>query len=114
MALVTAGVLGTHPAEVAVAAWEIVLEPDVESDHPANGLVFSIRVAGDIDEEDMEVTVPEEYLDSLPDNTPVKIEVGAIGFDDNATFSEAGGFCANEEGDGCEEEEEEESGWLGI
>ena len=112
MGLVTGGVLDTHPADVPVAAWEIVLEPDVESDHPNNGLKFSIRVAGDIDEEDMEITVPEEYLDSLEENTPVKVEVGAIGFDDNATFSEADGFCANEEGDGCEEEEEEEEGSI--
>ena len=39
---------------------------------------------------------------SLPDDTPVKIEVGAIGADDNATFTEEDGFCVNEV-EGCEE-----------
>jgi hypothetical protein len=47
------------------------------------------------------VTVPAEYLASLPDDTPVKIEVGAIGGEDNATFSEADGFCVNEV-EGCD------------
>jgi hypothetical protein len=41
------------------------------------------------------VTVPADYLGSLPANTPVKIEVGAIGANDNATFTEVGGFCVN-------------------
>jgi hypothetical protein len=27
---------------------------------------------------------------------PIKIEVGAIGIDDNATFTERNGLCANE------------------
>lgn len=35
---------------------------------------------------------------------PVKVEVGAIGLDDNATFSEEDGFCVNEV-EGCEEAE---------
>ena len=39
---------------------------------------------------------------SLPDDTPVKIEVGAIGEDDNATFSEEDGFCINED-EGCDD-----------
>ena len=64
--------------------------------------------------------VPQEYLESLPNNTPVKIEVGAIGGDfeidsgelqgragrplddDNATFTEEGEFCVNEVDPGCE------------
>ena len=46
--------------------------------------------------------MPAEYLASLPNNTPVKIEVGAIGVTDNATFTEADGFCVNEVGGGCE------------
>ena len=51
-------------------------------------------MAGDIATK--EVTVPADYLASLPVNTPVKIEVGAIGVDDNATFSEEDGFCIND------------------
>ncbi len=50
------------------------------------------------------MTVPADYLASLPDDTPAKIEVGAIGTTDNATFSEEGGFCINED-ERCEEEE---------
>ena len=97
--------LPMHPEDVEVAAWEIVFEPDVEDGDPIDptgSLVFSIRVAGDI--ETKEVTVPAEYLASLPDDTPAKMEVGAIGADDNATFTEVGGFCINEV-EGCDEEE---------
>lgn len=100
--LVLAGALPEHPADVPVAAWEIVLEPDVEDGDPTGSLEFSVRVPGDITMK--EVTVPADYLASLPDDTPVKIEVGAIGVDDNATFSEEDGFCVNED-EGCEEED---------
>ncbi len=100
--LVALGVLPAHPVDVEVVSWEVVLEPDVEDDDPSNGLKYSIRVPGDIDP--MEVTVPADYLESLPDDTPVKLEVGAIGADDNATFTEEDGFCVNED-EGCEEEE---------
>ena len=96
--LVAANVLPVHPESVPVAAWEIVLEPDVEDGDPTGNLVFSIRVSGGI--EPKQVTVPADYLDSLPANTPVKIEVGAIGVNDNATFTEVGGFCVN---GGCED-----------
>ena len=99
-ALVDAGVLPVHPEDVPIAAWEVVLEPDVEDGDPTGKLVYSIRVPGDIAAK--EVTVPAEYLASLPDDTPVKVEVGAIGVDDNATFSEEDGFCVNEV-EGCEE-----------
>ncbi len=92
--LVTAGVLPQHPMDVNVAAWEVVFEPDVEDGDPTGALEFSIRVAGDIATK--EVTVPADYLASLPDNTPAKIEVGAIGRTDNATFTEEVGFCINE------------------
>jgi hypothetical protein len=98
--LVTAGVLPEHPADVAVAAWEIVLEPDVDDGDPTGKLKYSLRVSGDIAPK--EVTVPADYLASLPDDTPVKIEVGAIGADDNATFTEADGFCVNED-QGCDD-----------
>jgi hypothetical protein len=98
-ALVAAGVLPEHPQNVAVAAWEVVLEPDVENGNPIGKLKFTTRVAGTIAPK--AVTVPAEYLAALPADTPVKIEVGAIGVGDNATFTEVGGFCVNEV-EGCE------------
>ena len=55
----------------------------------------------------MQVTVPDDYLSALPENTPVKVEVGAIGVDDNATFTEEDGFCVNEVDEGCEEDDDE-------
>jgi hypothetical protein len=96
------GTLPMHPENVTVDAWEVVLEPDVDDGDPLGALVFSIRVPGDIDPR--QVTVPAEYLASLPYDTPVKIEVGAIGGEDNATFTEEDGFCVNED-EGCEDEE---------
>jgi hypothetical protein len=92
--------LPVHPEDVSVAAWEIVLEPDVEDGDPTGALEFTIRVTGDVAVK--AVSVPAEYLAALPDDTPVKIEVGAIGIDDNATFSEEDGFCVNEV-EGCED-----------
>jgi hypothetical protein len=91
----------TDPAFVAVAAYEVVLEPDVDDGDPVGQLIYTVRVAGDI--APTEVTVPADYLGSLPDDTPVKVEVGAIGIDDNATFTEEDGFCVNEV-EGCEED----------
>jgi hypothetical protein len=102
LAALVPGTLPVHPELVPVAAWEIVMEPDVEDGDPAGSLKFSIRVPGDIAVK--AVTVPADYLASLDQDTPVKIEVGAIGLDDNATFTEADGFCVNEVA-GCEEEE---------
>ena len=102
--LVADGVLPTHPEDVVVDHWEVVMEPDVEDGDPTGANVFSIRVPGDT--MPLAVEVPSDYLDSLPANTPVKVEVGAIGGDDNATFSEEDGFCVNEEGDGCEDEDD--------
>jgi hypothetical protein len=96
--LVDADILPVHPENVPVAAWEIVLEPDVEDGDPTGNLVFSIRVGGGILPK--AVTVPADYLASLPADTPVKIEVGAIGVNDNATFTEVTGFCVNEV-EGC-------------
>lgn len=98
--LVTDGVLPTHPEDVEVVAWEAVFEPDVDDGDPTGNLKFTVRVpAGQTS-----VTVPEDYLDSLPDDTPAKIEVGALGAGDNATFTEEADFCINEY-EGCEEEE---------
>lgn len=92
--LVTEGILPAHPVDVAVVAWEIVFAPDVEDGDPTGALVYSVRVTGDIAVK--EVTVPADYLAALPDDTPAKIEVGAIGMDDNATFTEEGDICVNE------------------
>ena len=97
--LVADGVLPTHPEDVTVDSWEIVLEPDVDDGDPTGSLKYTVRVAGDISP--MQVTVPADYLASLPVDTPVKIEVGAIGGEDNATFSEEDGFCVNVN-EGCE------------
>jgi hypothetical protein len=104
--LVADGLLDEHPESVTVDAWEVVFEPDMpdpeegEQEDPLGKLKFSIRVAGDVAVK--EVSVPAEYLASLPDDTPVKVEVGAIGGDDNATFTEEDGFCVNED-EGCED-----------
>lgn len=98
--LVDTGILTTHPESVAVDAYEVVLEPEVEDGNPLGTMKFSIRLPGNIAVK--QVTVPTDYLASLPDDTPVKIEVGAIGGEDNATFTEADGFCVNED-EGCED-----------
>lgn len=118
------GILGEHPELVPVLAYEVVMEPDVEDNDPRAGLVFSVRVAANPGQQagdTYQLTVPQDYLDSLGDDTPVKIEVGAIGGEflivegevegdaDNATFTEVDGFCVNDvEEEGCEEEEEED------
>ena len=103
--LVTDGILPVHPEDVTVDAWEVVFEPDVEDGDPLGKLKFIIRVSGDLDDfAPLAVTVPEEYLDSLPDDTLVKIEVGAIGGEDNATFTEIFDVCVNED-EGCDEED---------
>ena len=96
--LVWEEVLPQHPEDVSVDAFEVVLEPDVDDGDPTGNLKFTIRVPGDV----TAVTVPADYLASLPDDTPVKIEVGAIGGEDNATFTEEDGFCVNEV-EGCED-----------
>ena len=98
--LVTDGVLPVHPEDVVVDAWEVVFEPDVEDGDPLGQLKFTIRVAGDIGM--TEVTVPAEYLNDLPDDTLAKIEVGAIGGEDNATFTEIFDICVNEV-EGCDD-----------
>ncbi len=97
--LVANGVINTHPENVAVSLWEVVFEPDTEDGDPVGAQKFSIRVAGDLSP--LQVTVPAEYINSLPADTPAKIEVGAIGHDDNATFTEIGDLCVNEI-EGCD------------
>ena len=93
--------LPTPPANVPVKSWEVVLVPDV--DGPLGALTYVVRLPGDTEE--LEVEVPDDYLESLPPNTPGKMEVGAIGMDDNATFTEAGDICLNEMGEGCDFDE---------
>ncbi len=91
------------PADVPIAAWEVVFEPEVDG---REGFTYVVRIPGDAEE--LEVEVPDDYLESLPPNTPAKIEVGAIGFDDNATFSEEGEICVNEtRKNGCGFEDED-------
>jgi hypothetical protein len=95
-ALVADGTLPIHPEDVVVREWEAVFEPDVEDGDPTGNLKFSIRVPAS----QLSVTVPAELLASLPPDTPAKVEVGAIGLEDNATFTEEGDFCVNESA-GC-------------
>ena len=101
--LVAAGLLPMHPEDVEVDQWEIVMETDVDDGDPLKGLKYTVRVAGTIPLP-AEISVPEEYLDSLPEGTPIKVEVGALGGEDNATFSEEDDFCVTEDGS-CEEED---------
>lgn len=100
MGLVDDGMLQVHPAAVVVDEWEVVVEPDLEDGDPLGSLVFKIRVAGDL--APLEVTVPPEYLAYFDDDTPGKIEVGAIGGEDNATFTEEE-ICINETDAGCDD-----------
>ena len=95
LAAMVPDVLPVHPEDVLVDAWEVVFEPDTEDGDPLGQMKFTIRLPGDI--ATMEVTVPEDYLAALPENTLVKIEVGAIGAEDNATFTEMFDVCVNEE-----------------
>lgn len=106
--------LDEAPEDVAVASWEVVFEPDFGEDDPnaSLGLKYTSRIPGDAE---LEVEVPSDYLEALPANTPVKIEIGAIGFDDNATFTEIDEICVNEDDpdpedneDGCGFEIEED------
>lgn len=96
--LVADGVLPIHPMLVPLAAWEVVLELE-----DGSNLKFSARLPPG----QTSVTMPPEFLASIPVNTPAKVEAGAIGGDlsngddDNATFTELGGLCLNEAGDGC-------------
>ena len=94
--LVNRGDLPKHPKHVGVASWEVVLEPDFDDDHPKkrfNSNTFVVRIPG---RAEREVEVADDYLESLPRNTPAKVEVGAIGFGDNATFTEIDEICLND------------------
>ena len=95
--LVADGLLPKHPEDVRVASWEIVFEAD-----DGSNLTHAVRVPGDIAVK--AVSIPQEFLDALPNDTPAKVEVGAITKTDNATFTEEGDICVNET-DGCADEE---------
>jgi hypothetical protein len=95
-ALVEASVLPIHPEEVPVSVWEIVFEP--ESGPPAK---FTVRIGENPLFNALSVTVPADFRDAFDNDTPGKIEVGAIGEDDNATFTEVE-ICINVE-EGCDE-----------
>jgi len=102
--------LEVAPGDVPVLAWEVVLEPDVEDGDPIGSMKYVVRIPYADDEgepTEREVEVPDDYLETLPDDTPAKVEIGAIGYDDNATFTEIGDICLNEV-EGCEEEDDEE------
>lgn len=104
--LLGGGVLPMDPADVEVVRWEVVLEPDVEDGDILGSMKYVVSIPGDADE--LEVEVPDDYLETLPANTPAKIEVGAIGADDNATFSEEDEICLNDEDpEGSWDDEEE-------
>lgn len=100
------GVLPMDPADVDVVRWEVVLEPDVEDGDILGSMKYVVSIPGAAEE--LEVEVPDDYLETLPANTPAKIEVGAISGDDNATFSEEGDICLNDEDpDGTWDNDEE-------
>ena len=89
-----------------IAGYEVVLEPD---DDELAKFKFTLHVSPDVNE----VVVPKAYLRSLNDDTPLKVEVGAIekradGSFGNQTFTEEDGFCAARNQKKCEDEEEED------
>ena len=126
--LLAEGILPSDPYdEVTVAAWEVVLEPDVDDGDPLGAMKYVVRIPGDADE--FEVEVPDDYLEALgEENVPAKIEIGAIGAGENATFTEIDEICLNDTNpagslapdpedpeeeillNGCEFEVEEEDG----
>lgn len=110
--LIDAGIVA-DPEDVDVAIWEVVLEVDVDVEEEededllaAAGAKYVVRIPGDAEE--LEVEVPDDFLETLPENTPAKVEVGAIGYDDNATFSETDEICLNDtDPEGAYDEDED-------
>jgi hypothetical protein len=96
--LIADGVI-PDPASVPVSSWEIVFEPATPT-----SLKFTVRVFEDPTAAPAagvrSVTVPADFraglLADFGPNLSGKIEVGAIGVDDNATFTEEGDICINE------------------
>ena len=102
--LIDEGVVA-DPYGVDVAIWEVVLEVDVDVEEEededllaAANAKYVVRIPGNTETEDgrLEVEVPDDFLETLPEDTPAKVEVGAIGPDDNATFAEEGDICLND------------------
>lgn len=100
---------GSGAASVPIVAYQVVLEPDVDAEEPADELaaaqIFDVLVPGDV----TAVSVPADYVATYPENTPAKIEIIAIERRDNGSFgnqvaAEEDGFCLNETGDGCEDD----------
>lgn len=80
-------------AEADLAGYEVVMSP-VDAEWEAFHFAVQVPIGAS------SVTVPKEYLASLPANAALKVEVGAIerrvdGSFGNQTFSEADGFCNN-------------------
>jgi hypothetical protein len=81
-----------------IIGYEVVLEPE---DVAFSKFKFTIQVPSRVPAPAAySITVPAEYLASLPVNTPLKVEVGAIerrpnGSFGNQTFTEENGFCNN-------------------
>ena len=79
-----------------LAAFEVVLEPE---DEEFAAFKFTVQVPPNVGQ----VTVPMEYLMALPEETELKVEVGAIELRPNnsfgnQTFTEADGFCRTNNG----------------
>lgn len=77
--------------ETDLVGYEVAVEPDDEA-------LAKFRFTALVPNGSNSITVPLDYLASLPPGTPLKIEVGAIerrpnGSFGNQTFSEAVGFC---------------------
>lgn len=96
---------GFHPIkENKIIAYEVVMEPD---DDDFSHFTFNVRVPASVNV----VRVPQAYLDALPGDLPLKVEVGAIEERKkghpfgNQTFTEEDGFCNNPNQEECPEEE---------
>lgn len=75
--------LGLDPGSVPVATWVVAVEPADDEIEPQ--LVFRVELAGDAP---TAATIPPEYVNSYPDGTNFKVEVGAIEESGNRTFTE--------------------------
>jgi hypothetical protein len=85
-----------------LAAFEVVLEPE---DDEFSAFKFTVQVPPEVNQ----VSVPTEYLMALPEETELKVEVGAIELRPNEsfgnqTFTEEDGFCNTEDGS-CPEDD---------
>lgn len=98
---------GSDAGSVPIVAYQVVLEPDVDAEVPADELaaaqIFDVLVPGDV----TSVGVPADFLGTFPEDTPAKIEIIAIERRNNGSFgnqvaAEEDGFCLN--GDGCEDD----------